>query len=148
MGGVAWCRRSLHTTGMRRLAALALALLVLAPACEDKTVDDNGFDSMPMMDVPAPEPTACRDFRSCVPSCDGALYDVQANCEAAETPGPECATIDADVMACLAECAEAEPEADADDRALVDELQRCVARAETDEDDAACDALAAECDGQ
>ncbi len=155
MGGVAWCRRSLHTTGMRRLAALALALLVLAPACEDKTVDDNGFDSMPMMDVPAPEPTACRDFMTCVQDCAGTAYRLEANCEEAEAdpedaiePGPECPTIAADIDSCLESCAADVPEADADDRALADEAERCAARVETADDQAACNVLDDECDGQ
>lgn len=141
---------------MRRLAALALALLVLAPACEDKTVDDNGFDSMPMMDVPAPEPTACRDFMTCVDDCLGVpAYNIQANCEEAESdpedglePGPDCATVDSEIDACLATCTDDVAEASADDRMLADEASRCAARVETAEDQDACDLLFDECDGQ
>jgi hypothetical protein len=140
---------------MRPLLAALLVALAL-PACEDKPVPDDGFDTMQPMDVPADEPTACRDFRSCVQTCDEPTkYAVQANCEDAAAdpdddvvPGPECDSIDATIAACLAFCADEVPEATADDRDLADDASRCAARVEDINDQAVCDLLSDECDGE
>lgn len=137
---------------MRSLLAALLVALAL-PACEDKTVPDDGFDTMPM-DVPPPEPTACRELATCTQnecSDDGDLWRLERRCEEADAdpmdglePEAGCATVVADIETCLAMCQEAAGASDAD-RALVDEENSCVARAETADDREACDAIVVEC---
>lgn len=136
-----------------RSCLAALALLALAPACGDKPVDGDGFDTMPTtMDVPEPEPTACREVLTCLQAdCGGNLHREEATCEAAEAAGEEpaagCTDVAERIEACVAMCSAAVPESTPSDAALADDASSCAARVSTADDQQACDVLFDECEG-